>query len=281
MESFEFQRYVTIGQHMPTGSPIHHLDPRTRIVGVLLLMLAVTFAPGLSGLVVALVGALILTGVARVPINYALKGLLAPLPFILFLVALQVLLGPTMLPSRQVEEAALAVLWHWGPFTVSTFSIVSGLKILLRFPALILIITLFSASTSTAETVHGLTSLLRPLQKLKLPVQDFVLMIQVALRFLPLLAREAERIAKSQASRGAEWGTGRSGLLRRARQALPILIPLFLVSLQRAENLAVAMEARGYRSFSARTSLVQLHFRPKDAVALSGCLILAAVMILL
>lgn len=281
MESFEFQRYVTIGQHMPTGSPIHQLDPRTRIVGALLLMLAVTFAPGLPGLAMALVGALILTGVARVPVDYALKGLLAPLPFILFLVALQILLGPTMLPSRQAEEATLAVLWRWGPFTVSTFSIVSGLKILLRFPALILIITLFSVSTSTAEMVHGLTSLLRPLQKLKLPVQDFVLMIQVALRFLPLLAREAERIAKSQASRGAEWGTGRSGLLRRARQALPILIPLFLVSLQRAENLAVAMDARGYRSFSERTSLVQLHFRPKDAVALAGCLILAAAITLL
>ncbi len=281
MESFEFQRYVTIGQHMPTGSPIHHLDPRTRIVGALLLMLAATFAPGLPGLVLALAGALILTGVARVPVAYAIKGLLAPLPFILFLVALQVLLGPSMLPGREAEEAALTTLWRWGPFTVSTFSILSGLKILLRFPALILIITLFSASTSTAETVHGLTSLLRPLQKLKLPVQDFVLMIQVALRFLPLLAREAERIAKSQASRGAEWGTGRSGLLRRARQALPILVPLFLVSLQRAENLAVAMEARGYRSFSERTSLVQLHFRRSDAAALVLCLALAVAVVLL
>ena len=281
MDGFEFQRYVTIGQHIPTGSSIHRLDPRTRIAGALMLVLAVTATPGLFGLGIALVAIAILTGVARVPIHYALKGLLAPLPFILFLVVLQILLGPSLLPAAGQGEQQLVILWHWGPFTVSTFSILSGVRILLRFPALILIITLFSASTSTAETVHGLTSLLGPLQRLRLPVQDLVLMIQVALRFLPLLAREAERIVKSQASRGAEWGTGRGGLLRRARQTLPILVPLFLVSLQRAESLAIAMEARGYHSFTKRTSLVQLHFRVRDTAALIGCLALSTAIVLL
>jgi energy-coupling factor transport system permease protein len=281
MDSFEFQRYVTIGQHIPTGSPIHHLDPRTRVVAALILLLSITVAPGLLGLGVALAAIVTLTAIARVPIGYALKGILAPLPFILFLVALQILLGPSPLPGTGQESLPTVILWRWGPFTVSPFSIASGLRILLRFPGLILIITLFSAVTSTAETVHGLASLLRPLQHLRLPVQDLVLMIQVSLRFLPLLAREAERIAKSQASRGAEWGTGRSGLLRRARQALPILIPLFLVSLQRAESLAIAMEARGYRSHGERTSLVQLRFHLKDAVALLGCGALAAAIMLL
>jgi energy-coupling factor transport system permease protein len=281
MDNFEFQRYVTIGQHIPTGSTIHHLDPRTRILGALLVLLAVTATPNLLGLGIALVAVLILIGVAQVPIGYALKGLLAPLPFILFLVALQIVLSPAQLAGGAAGDQPLAVLWHWGPFTVSTAGIINGMKVLLRFPSLILIITLFSASTSTAETVHGLASLLGPLQRLRLPVQDLVLMIQVALRFLPLLAREAERIVKSQASRGAEWGTGRAGLLRRARQALPILIPLFLVSLQRAENLATAMEARGYRSFSERTSLVQLSFRIADVIALTGCLALSAAIVLL
>ena len=116
--------------------------------------------------------------------------------------------------------------------------------------------------------VLGLDRLLRPLAALGLPTQDFVLMVQVSLRFLPLLAREAERIAKAQASRGAEWGTGRGGLLRRARQALPILVPLFLTTLQRAETMAVAMEARGYRG-KGRASMTELHFRRADGIALA------------
>lgn len=93
-------------------------------------------------------------------------------------------------------------------------------------------------------------------------------MTQVTLRFLPLLALEAERIAKAQASRGAEWGTGKTGILRRVRQALPLLVPLFLNSLQRAEALALAMEARGYHGGKGRTSMIELRFRVADATAL-------------
>lgn len=272
MNDFEFQRYITIGQYMPAASPIHRLDPRTRLLGALLLLAAVTAAPRLPGLALAFAGALVLTLLAHVPLGYALKGLLAPLPFILILVALQILLGPAGAPS---------VLWAWGPFHVSPTSLVNGARLLLRFPTLILLITTFSAATSTTEIVRGLEALLRPLMRIRLPVQDFVLMVQVALRFLPLLAQEAERIAKSQASRGAEWGTRRGGLLRRARQALPILVPLFLVSLQRAETLAAAMEARGYRSESPRTSLIVLHFRRADGLALVLCLVLAASILLI
>ena len=264
MNEFEFQRYVTIGQYIPTDSIIHHLDPRTRVVAALLLLLVVTAAPSLAGVGIALVVVLVVTAVARVPMAYALKGLLAPLPFILFLVLLQIVLGPS--------SGAARPLWSWGPFHITARSLYDGARILLRFPGLILIITTFSACTSTTETVRALESLLRPLGRLGLPVQDFVLMIQVALRFLPLLAREAEHIAKSQASRGAEWGGGRGGPLRKARQALPILIPLFLTSLQRAENLAVAMDARGYRGHSTRTSLVTLRFRWADVAALVFCL---------
>jgi energy-coupling factor transport system permease protein len=113
-----------------------------------------------------------------------------------------------------------------------------------------------------------LASLLRPLTALGLPTHAFVLMVQVSLRFLPLLAQEAERIAKAQASRGAEWGTGRGGLLRRARQALPLIVPLFLTALRRAERLAEAMEARGYHGGQGRTSMVTLRWRAADSVAL-------------
>ncbi|MCU0520628.1 MAG: energy-coupling factor transporter transmembrane protein EcfT [Anaerolineae bacterium] len=264
MSEFEFQRYVTIGQYIPTDSIIHRLDPRTRIMGGLFLLLAVTLAPSLAGLLLALVLVVALTRMARVPVGYALRGLLAPLPFIAFLALLQVVLSPA--------SGAAPTLWQWGPLRISMLGIANSIRVVLRFPALILLITTASACTSTSEMVRGLEALLHPLTRIRLPVQDFVLMVQVALRFVPLLAREAERIAKSQASRGAVWGTGRGGPLRRARQALPIFVPLFLVSLQRAESLAIAMDARGYRSFGERTSLVSLHFTRADFLALLACL---------
>ncbi len=273
MSEFEFQRFIAIGQYLPTESPVHRLDPRTRLIGALLILIAVTAAPNLLGLGVALVGIVGITALARVPLGYALRGLLPPLPFIIFLAVLQSLLGPAgddMVP-----------IFAWGPFHLSVTSLLNGAAILLRFPALILTITAFSAATSTTAIVRGLDALLQPLASLGLPAQDLVLMVQVALRFLPLLAREAERIAKSQASRGAEWGTGRGKLLRRVRQALPILIPLFLVSLQRAENLALAMEARGYRSQGRRSSIITLRFRLADGLALTACLLLATLVLLM
>jgi len=270
MNDFEFQRYITIGQYLPTGSAIHRLDPRTRLVAGGLLLIAVTAAPSLAGIGLGLIALFLLTTLARVPLRYAIKGILAPLPFILLLVILQILLGPE-------GEAQPWILF--GPIRITATSLINGARILLRFPALILAITLFSACTATTEAVRGLDRLLHPLARIGLPVQDFVLMVQVSLHFLPLLAQEAERIVKSQASRGAEWGTGRGGVLRRVRQTLPILVPLFLVSLQRAENLALAMEARGYQGQAGRTSLITLRFDRRDALALALVVALSVVIL--
>ncbi|MGC9467038.1 MAG: energy-coupling factor transporter transmembrane component T family protein [Anaerolineae bacterium] len=271
MSEFEFQRFLTIGQHLPTGSVIHRLDPRTRLVCGGILLITITLAPSLMGLVIALVVLLALILLARIPMSYALKGLIPPLPFIAFLALLQILFA--------AGSEATEPLWTWWIIRVSAGSLLSGARLLLRFSALILTVTLFSATTSVTETVRGLESLLSPLAHLGLPVQDLVLLVQVALRFLPLLAREAERIAKSQASRGAEWGTGKGGLLHKIRQALPILVPLFLISLQRAESMAVAMEARGYRSTGRRTSYVSLKLERLDAFAM-GIILLITLIVL-
>jgi energy-coupling factor transport system permease protein len=212
---------------------------------------------------------------ARVPLKYALRGLLPPLPFILFLALLQIFLGiqgnaTVPLASTNVGLELLGLPpWLWS-------RILDALTLLMRFAALILGISLISFCISTTELIHGLTSLLTPLTRLGLPTHDFVLMIQVALHFLPLLAREAEHIAKAQASRGAEWGVkqrqglgrGLLNLFKRVRHALPLLVPLFLTALRRAENLALAMEARGY-SAAKRTSIVTLRFQGADGIALS------------
>jgi len=271
MHDFEFLRFVNIGQYLPTGSVIHRLDPRARLLAGFFLLAAVTAAPRWTGLAAALVVLLAGLVIARIPLGYALKGLLPPLPFIVFLAVLQILFGP--------RSDAVTPLWTWGPASISTVSLLNGALLVLRFAALILTLSWLSFCISTTEIVRALDALLAPLTKIGLPTHAFVLMVQVTLRFLPLLALEAERIAKSQASRGAEWGTGRGGLLRRARQALPLLIPLFLTGLQRAENLALAMQARGYQGGKGRTTMTPLHFRPADAVTLSLAVALALLVI--
>ena len=272
MSDFEFQRFITIGQYLPTGSVIHRLDPRTRLVAGALLVGAITGVPHFAGLGLLVVLVLAALVAARIPLAYALKGLLPPLPFIAFLALLQVFFGPQ-------EDGAL--IWAWRFVHISWADLRVGAMLIGRFAALILAISLFSFCISTREMVTGLDALLKPLTALGLPTHDVVLMVQVTLRFLPLLAREAERIAKSQASRGAEWGTGRGGLFKRTRQALPVLVPLFLTSLRRAESLALAMEARSYTGGRGRTSMMTLRFRLVDGLAMLLVTVSAGIALLL
>jgi energy-coupling factor transport system permease protein len=260
MSRFEFMRSVTIGQYLPLDSPLHRLDARVKLLGFIMLLLAVTLTPHLAGLLLGVV--LVLAGLvlSRAPIRFALRGLLAPLPFLLILAVLRVLINFSPDTSR--------VLFHWDFMIVTVNRLVSGGMLLIRFVGLILLISLVSFCLSESELTHGLEALLRPLEKIGLQPYDLVMTIQVTLRFLPLLAQTAERIAKAQYSRGAEWGTAGGGLTQRVRQIVPLIIPLFLSSLQRAEKMALAMDARGYGVSRHRTSLSNLHFLFRDGGAL-------------
>lgn len=271
MSEFEFQRRIAIGQYLPTDSPIHRLDPRTRLLAGLTVVLALSITPSLIGLLTAVGVILLFLHLARVPLRYGLNGLKAPLPFIALLALIQALFGT----QGQIGTP----LWTWGPIHISTSSLLSGAAIVVRFSALILTLSLLSTTLSTTELVRGLRHLLHPLGRIGLPIHDIVLMVQIALRFIPLLADEAERIAKSQASRGANWGTGRGSPIQRTKQALPMLLPLFLTSLERAEAMAMAIEARGYRSRGARTSAVTLKYHVEDAVA--GVIALGLILLIL
>ena len=267
MSQFEFLGSVTIGQYLPLDSRLHRLDGRVRLVGYTGLVLAVTFARGPLGL--GLAGLAVLAGMklGRIPLRYALRGLRAPLPFLLILALLQALTNPY--PDS-------------GPVFFTIFGAVIGLSdlgvgamLLGRFAVLILTLSLASFTLSTSDLVLGLGYLLRPLARLGLPVHDFVMMVQVTLRFLPLLAQTAERIARAQAARGADWDAHGGSLLKRVRRIVPMIVPLFLVSLRRAEQMALAMDARGYGSVTQRTSRVELHMTRGDWAALAGFLLVA------
>ncbi len=271
MSQFEFLRSVPFGQYLPVDSWLHRIDPRARIVAFSLLILALTFSRQVTGLLIGVAVVLIGLNVGKIPLRYALRGLLSPLPFLLILAVLQVFLNPSL-----PEEVVLLMV---GPVRITPSDLMAGLILLVRFTGLILAIGLATYTLSTSEMTQGLNSLFRPLTGIGIQAQDLVMMVQVTLRFLPMLAQTAERIAKAQASRGADWDSRARNLLARVRQVVPVIVPLFLASLHRAENMALAMDARAYGSSPERTSLVELHFGWQDgmligAAAISGALIL-------
>jgi energy-coupling factor transport system permease protein len=268
LSNFEYMGRVTIGQYLPLDSFLHRLDARARIFVFFFILLLVTFEPTVVGLVLALL--LIFAGLAlaRIPVRFALRGLLPPLPFLLILAVLQIFLTRNQTP---------VILAKYGPLILTWGGILAGIALLLRFMALILGISLATFCLSTSDLVHGLESLLRPFNRIGIPTRDLIMVIQVTVRFLPLLAQTAERIAKAQAARGAEWGTGQGSLFQRARAVIPLLVPLFVTSLHKAENMALAMDARAYGISPQSTSMVELDFKLKDgfAVAASAIICLA------
>ncbi len=259
MSEFEFARLVPLGQYWPTDSLLHRLDPRARLLGALLLLVGLTVAPRLTGLLLGLGILAVLYRLARIPLREGGRSLRPALPFLLILALLQVIFN--------VRADTTPVWWRVGAWQFTPADLEAAALLLLRFADLVLALNLLSFCLADTELVRALEALLRPAQGL-LPVHDAVLLVQVTLHFIPLMLREMERIAKAQASRGAEWGTARGGPLRRARLILPLLIPLFLNGLQRSENLALAMEARGYDGSQPRTSWIEFTWRARDTFAL-------------
>jgi energy-coupling factor transport system permease protein len=273
MSQFEFMRSLPIGQYLPLDSPLHHRDPRAKLIAAVLLVLALTFSRRIEGLALGVGLVVLALGWAHVSLRFALRSLVAPLPFLLILAALQVLLnvGPP-------GELALLTL---GPLQVTASDLLAGLTLLVRFAGLILAIGLTTFTLSTSEMTRALNQLLGPLARIGLPAQDLVMVVQVTLRFLPMLAQSAERIAKAQASRGADWDSHKGNLLARVRQVTPVIIPLFLASLRKAEQMALAMDARAYGSTPQRTSLASSHFYGVDGWLVAGAVAAGAGILLL
>lgn len=272
MADFEYLQNIPFGQYIAADSPVARLDARTRVVGFTLLLLAITFTPHLAGLLIALGAILILVALLRLPFKFVLRSLLTPLPFLLVLAVLQLLFyraaaSPTLLFSIWKLPITLQAVW-------------SAVSLLVRFTTMILLINAASASVSTSEGIQATSSLLSPLTKIGFPSHVIVMVIQVTLHYFPLLAISAENIAKAQASRGAAIGRGRGNVFQRAMQVIPLIVPLFTSSLRKAENLALAMEARAYGAFKERTSMVVFKFHWYDWVALAITLGLGIAIIL-
>lgn len=239
---------ITFGRYIPTGSVVHRLDARTKLLSTLALL-----SVNVSGRSSAPVAGMFLlvfgvAGLARLRLTLVLSNL-RPMAWLL---VLTVLLNAALTPGRGV----------WGPLTEE--GVRQGLFLALRLAGLVLTASLLTLTTSPLDLADGMERLLRPAKKVGVPAHELAMTMTIALRFVPTLADEAERLRRAQLSRGADI---EGGLLRRIRGLTSLLVPLFLSAFRRADRLAVAMEARCYRGEKGRTHYAQAGFKGRDAVA--------------
>jgi energy-coupling factor transport system permease protein len=211
---------------------------------------------------------------SQVPIRVFLRGLFAALPFVLIIAAINLFF------NTAVDTEPVFLQYRFITLSYSDLRVASLLVI--RFGVMILLISLVSSSLSTSRFIHGMEAILSPLKIFRLPILDFIIAVEIAIRFIPILTITAERIAKAQASRGAVWGSGSGGILNRVRQVVPLLVPLFVQSLHKAESLALAMDSRGFGVIQERSSYIRSKFRGTDLVFIAvNLLILISILLYL
>ncbi len=260
MENFELLRNVTIGQYIPTGSVIHRLDPRAKILGALFLILALTFNTSIIANAIMLVTVLGIAGLSRISFRYILRGIALALPVLIFIFIMQFIFTGRVDPPGQVY-------FQWGWFRITRYSLQLISISLMRITSFIFLTSLITMTSTITELTHGLESLLSPFRRFGVPAHELALINTIALRFVPTLAEEMERIMKAQASRGADMGNRKIWRPdKAAREFLPLIIPLFIGALQRAEELVWAMEARCYVGGANRTRFIQLKSSRRDYV---------------
>jgi energy-coupling factor transport system permease protein len=249
---------IALGKYVPGTSVLHRLDPRTKLLNLLLWMTAALASRGIPP-VIAFCAFIVATAyLSRLPPTLLLRNLRS----FLWLLLITALLHAAMTPGRLV--------WHvpWLEVNVTQEGLQAAAIFTLRLAAVVTAASLLTLTTSPMELTDGLERLLRPLRRFGVPAHELAMMVSIALRFIPVLAEEAERLQKAQMARGADFG---GHPIARARKLVPLLVPLFLCAFARADRLAVAMEARGYRGGEGRTQYRQLHFGSGDALATLVC----------
>ena len=245
---------ITLGQYYPGNSFIHRLDPRTKILSTLLLIVAVFLANTAVGYAALCAMVLFIVLISGLPFMLVLKSV-KPL---LFIIVLTLVLHAVM---GQGEH----VLYQWKFIRVTEEGLRLGVQMAMRLILLLMISSILTFTTSPIVLTDGIEALLRPFRVIGVPAHELAMMMTIALRFIPTLMEETDRIIKAQTARGADFSGG--NLLVRAKNMLPILVPLFISAFRRADDLAVAMEARCYRGGEGRTRMHQLAYRSGDVMA--------------
>lgn len=258
---------ITLGQFFPGDTLAHRLDPRTKLLATVLYIIAIFLAKGPIAY-----GVLILTLIVSVRISkVGARALFRGLKTVLFIIAFTAVLNLFYTPGTVIAQ-----FWI---FHVTREGVITAIAMMLRISLLIMGTFLLTYTTSPIRLTDGLEDLLGPLKKLGVPVHELAMMMSIALRFIPTLIEETDKIMSAQKARGADFETG--NLFQRARALLPLLVPLFVSAFRRADELAVAMECRCYHGDEGRTRMKQLTWCTRDTLAMVwSALVLAGVIVL-
>ncbi len=241
---------ITLGQYFPGNSVIHRLDPRLKVLMVVAYIVALFCAKGLWAYLFCFLMLALCIGLSRIQLKMMMKGLKPVLFIITFTAVLNMFYTPGV------------VLWKWWIFTLTREGIFNALYMVTRIVMLIMCTALLTYTTSPIALTDALERLLGPLKKLRVPVHEFTMMMTIALRFIPTLIEETDKIMSAQKARGADFDSG--NLVARARALVPVLVPLFVSAFRRADELATAMECRLYHGGEGRTRLRELHLQRLD-----------------
>lgn len=247
-------RDITIGQYYRTDSFIHRLDPRTKIMWAFMLILELFLFEGLWAYILTAIYIASVIMISKVPLKYILKGLRP----VLFLICF------TMI-CQMIFNKSGTILINLKYIRIYTEGVYSAIYFAIRIVFLMIGTSMMTYTTTPNQLTDGLERLLKLLKLFKLPVHDIAMIMSIALRFIPILLEECDKIMKAQMSRGADFESG--NLIKRCKNLVPILVPLFIAALKRASDLAQAMEARCYRGGEGRTKMKPLRYDGKDMMA--------------
>ncbi|MDY5541147.1 MAG: energy-coupling factor transporter transmembrane component T [Lachnospiraceae bacterium] len=246
-------RDITLGQYYPADSVLHKLDPRTKLIGTVAFIVSLFLFknwPGYAAATAFLAAVIVLS---RVPFRYMIKGLKA----IIILLLITVIFNMFIVPGE--------VLWDFGLVKVTREGLSQAGFMAVRLIYLIIGSSIMTLTTTPNDLTDGLERVLGPLKLFRVPVHEIAMMMSIALRFIPILLEETDKIMKAQMARGADFENG--NLIQRARNMVPLLVPLFISAFRRASDLAMAMEARCYRGGEGRTKMKPLLYEKRDYLA--------------
>ena len=259
---------ITLGQYFPGNTVAHRLDPRTKILLVTLYIIALFSAKGLLGYMVMAATLAVCVKISKVGFKSLVRGLKPLVVIIAFTGILNIFFTP-----------AETYLLEWGILRISEKGIQNALFMVVRIMLLVMGTFLMTYTTSPIRLTDGLESLLGPLKRLRVPVHELAMMMTIALRFIPTLIEETDKIMSAQKARGADFESG--NIFQKAKALVPILVPLFISAFRRADELATAMECRCYHGGEGRTKLHVLKYQRRDYVALAGGAVILALVVVL
>lgn len=257
---------LLIGRYIQGNSIIHELDPRTKLIGSFYFILIVFLANHWLAYLLLAAFTFLAIKLSRISISYFLRGIRPMLWIIMFTVVFQMLftVGGT-------------VFFEWGPISITSLGIINALYIFMRLVLIIMMSTILTLTTAPLELTDGIEHLLRPLARFGFPAHEVALMLSIALRYVPTLMDEAQKIMNAQRARGVEFDEG--SFIDRIKAMIPILIPLFVSAFNRADEMAIAMEARGYRGGEGRTKYRQLQYSRIDLYTVGAFLALTLLLV--